>query len=340
MPAGTPKAFPPTSTQTTTSTWTSASRSRSWPTSSCPSTSKTTGECRIITDSDGNTSKVWKDKSGVPLHLSYGLKDAASWQTLKPRLVVNDNRFAFGYYGDYQFEYTSGHVDKVKAAYDAYPHKDTTCVSLSANDPYEFAMWKMGDENILMKMVMEPDLLKDVGEAYVRFLIDCGELLFSKGFKPDFLFLGGDIAYKNGLLFSPEMHREIIFPYLKRIIDYFKGEHGLPIVYHSDGNPTEAIPLLVEAGIDCLQPLEVNAGMDVRTLAKEWGHKLAFMGNISTQTMAGPKDVLIADVKSRIDACRKARVAYIIHSDHSVPPMVSLENMQAVVDTAMTYGKY
>ncbi len=297
-------------------------------------------EFQIIEDSDGNVSKVWKNKTGVPLHLKYGLADAEAWARLKPRLVANDNRFAFGYYGDYQFEYTSGHVDKVKAAYDGYGPKDSTCVSLALNDPYEFAMWKMGDENILVTMAMEPELLKDIFETYVGFVRDCGDLLFSKGFKPDVCFLGGDIAYKNGLLFSPAMYRELVFPYLKRIIDYFKGERGLPIIYHSDGNPTEALPLLVEAGIDCLQPLEVNAGMDVRAIAKEWGDRIAFMGNISTQTMAGAKDALVADVRSRIDACRRAGARYIVHSDHSVPPMVPLENMRAVVEVVNEYGDY
>ena len=108
-------------------------------------------------------------------------------------------------------------------------------------------------------------------------------------FKPDGVFLGGDIAYKNGMLFSPDMHRELVFPYLKRIIDYFKREHGLSSSITATATPPQAIPLLLEAGIDCLEPLEVNAGMDVRKLAKEWGSKLAFMGNISVADHVRPR---------------------------------------------------
>jgi len=299
-----------------------------------------TGDFQVISDADGNVSKYWKNKSGVPMHLKYAIQTRADWERLKDRLVADDRRFAVGYYGNYFFEYTAGPLEKVKAAYDALKVKDDTFVSVEIPDPYEYAMAKMGDENILMAMAMEPDLLKDMFEALVRYSIDQGEILFSRGFRPDGVFVGGDIAYKNGLLMSPKMYRELIFPYLKRMIDYFKGERGLRIIYHSDGNPTEALPMLYEAGIDCIQPLEVNAGMDVRKLAGEWGGRLCFMGNISTQVMAGPRDKLRDEVMSRIDLCTKNRVRYIVHSDHSVPDTVPFENMRLVVELVDKYGKY
>jgi len=299
-----------------------------------------TSDFQTVSDSDGNVSKYWKNKSGVPMHIRYAVETRADWERLKERLAANDRRFAVGYYGNYWHEYTSGDFARVKAAYDAFKVKEHTFVSVEMPDPYEYAMAKMGDENILMKMAMEPDLLMDMFEALVRYVIAQGEMLFSRGFKPDGVFIGGDIAYKNGLLMSPKMYRELIFPYLKRMIDHFKGERGLRIVYHSDGNPTEALPMLYEAGIDCIQPLEVNAGMDVRRLLKQWGRKLAFMGNISTQVMAGPKDKLREEVMSRIDTCRKARARYIVHSDHSVPDTVPFENYRLMMELVDKYGNY
>jgi uroporphyrinogen decarboxylase len=295
---------------------------------------------QVISDADGNVTKYWKDKSGVPLPLKNAITSREDWDRLKDRLVPNEKRFAFGYYGNYMHEYAHGDISEVKAAYDAYPHLADTFVIMEVADPYEFAMAKMGDERILMKMAMEPDLLTDMWEAYVNLVIGNCEILFGAGFKPDGCFLGGDIAYKNGLLFSPKMYRELVFPYLKRIIDHLKHERGLKIIYHTDGNPTEAIPILVEAGIDCLQPLEVNAGMDVRKLVGEWGDRIAFMGNISTQTMAGPTDKLEDAVRSRIEACTKTRVRYMIHSDHSIPDTVSFANFRFMMDLVDKYGGY
>lgn len=299
-----------------------------------------TDQFQVISDADGNVNRYWKGKSGVPLPLKNAIETREDWERLKERLVPNKDRFAFGYYGNYMHEYTQGPIEKVRAAYDACPTLDETFVIMEVADPYEFAMAKMGDENILMTMAMEPKLLTDMWEAYVDLVIGNCDILFGAGIKPDGCFVGGDIAYKNGLLFSPEMYRQLVFPYLKRIIDHLKHERGLKIVYHSDGNPTEALPILLEAGIDCLEPLEVNAGMDVRTLAPEWGDRLAFMGNISTQTMAGPKDKLEEEVRSKIEACKAAGARYIIHSDHSVPNTVPLENFELMMELVERHGSY
>jgi len=299
-----------------------------------------TDEYVVSRDGDGNLVKGWKGRSGAPLVIEPAVNSRDDWERVKERLVANDRRFAFGYYGNYYFEYAHGEFSGVKAAYDACTNCADTFVVASVADPYEFALSKMGDENLLTAMALDPGLLHDMFKVYVKMAVESCDIIFRSGMKPDGFFIGGDIAYKNGLLFSPKLHREIIFPYLKEIIDYLKRERGQQVIYHSDGKVTEAIPLLVEAGIDCLQPLEVNAGMDVRTLAREWGKKLAFMGNISNETMSGPKDDLEEEVRSKIDACRRARARYIIHSDHSVPPTVPYENFRFMMELVDRYGKY
>ena len=299
-----------------------------------------TDEFQVVSDADGGVTKFWKNKSGVPLPLKNAVESRQDWEAKKHRLAPSEDRFAFGYYGNYMDEYVTGTLGDVKAAYDACETIDETFVTVEVADPYEFAMAKMGDERLLMKMIMEPDLITDMLTAYADFTVANCELFFDSGIKVDGVFLGGDIAYKNGLLFSPEMHRELIFPHLVKIIDYLKRDRGLRIVYHTDGNPTQAIPLLVEAGIDCLEPMEVNAGMDVRALAGQWGERIAFMGNISAAGLSGPKDKLAEEVRSKIEACKAAGARYIIHSDHSVPDTVSFENFSFYMDLVEKYGAY
>ncbi len=299
-----------------------------------------TDDYQIVSDADGAHIKYWKGKSGVPMPLKHAISGREDWERLKERLVPDEHRFAFGYYGNYMFEYNQGTLAQVKAVREKCTTLDEIFEIMEVPDPYEFTMAKMGDENVLMKMAMEPELLKEIFEAYEKLVLGSVEMLFSKGYKPDGVFIGGDIAYKNGLLFSPQMYREMILPHLKNVVGYLKNDNGLRVVYHSDGNPTEAIPMLLEAGVDCLEPLEVNAGMDVRKLAGEWGDKVAFMGNISVQAMSGPKDKLKEEVVSKIEACKKARARFIIHSDHSVPDTVPLENFQYMMELVDKYGKY
>ena len=51
------------------------------------------------------------------------------------------------------------------------------------------------------------------------------------------------------------------------------------VIMHCDGDVHEFIPLLIEAGFDCIQPLEARAGNDVRKLKGQYGKDIAFFGN-------------------------------------------------------------
>jgi len=68
----------------------------------------------------------------------------------------------------------------------------------------------------------------------------------------------------------------------------FFHQHQMPVLLHSCGNVKEIIPELISVGLDCLQPLEVKAGMDLIELKKQYGDKLSFMGGIDVRPMADP----------------------------------------------------
>jgi uroporphyrinogen-III decarboxylase len=46
------------------------------------------------------------------------------------------------------------------------------------------------------------------------------------------------------------------------------------------------------------------------------------------------------EIRSKIEAFREDGGGYIYHSDHSVPPEVSLERFQLVLDMVHRYGTY
>ena len=82
---------------------------------------------------------------------------------------------------------------------------------------------------------------------------------------PDGLWVWDDLGFKDRPFMSPGMYREIIFPAHKRLFD-FAHARKLPVILHCDGFIEALLPHLVEAGIDCLQPIEIKAGMDLLRL--------------------------------------------------------------------------
>jgi uroporphyrinogen decarboxylase len=121
------------------------------------------------------------------------------------------------------------------------------------------------------------------------------------------------------------------------LCDYFHNK-GMKVLLHSDGNIKNLLPLIIEAGYDCLQPIEAKAGMDLRELKPIYGDKLSFMGGINVELMS-EDDKIEEEIKSKITVAKKGG-GYIYHSDHSVPNSVSLSQYKNVINLVNKYGRY
>jgi uroporphyrinogen decarboxylase len=112
------------------------------------------------------------------------------------------------------------------------------------------------------------------------------------------------------------------------------------MILHSCGYVTEFMPLFIEAGFDCIQPLEVKAGNDLVALKQQYGDRLAFMGGIDVRAMADPDPAAIErEISSKIPLAKQGG-GYIYHSDHSVPDNVSFEQYTRVMELVAEHGEY
>jgi uroporphyrinogen-III decarboxylase len=112
------------------------------------------------------------------------------------------------------------------------------------------------------------------------------------------------------------------------------------LILHCDGYVGEFIPLLIEAGFDCIQPLEARAGNDVRDFKSAFDSNIVFFGNINADVLAnGTKDDIEEEVVTKVETA-KAGGGYIYHIDHSVPPTVSFENYCFARKLVKEHGTY
>lgn len=103
---------------------------------------------------------------------------------------------------------------------------------------------------------------------------------------------------------------------------------------HSCGYVAPLVPGLIEAGMDCLQAMEVKAGMDLAVLAKEFGDRIAFCGGLDVRLLvANDRKGMQAEIERKLAAVREAGSSYIVHSDHSIPPEVSHDTLQWFFET-------
>ncbi len=154
----------------------------------------------------------------------------------------------------------------------------------------------------------------------------------------DGMVIWGDIAYRKALFFSPDYWRTYFKPGLREMVRICH-EHDLPVIYHGCGNVAPIFEDFIEIGFDAYNPLEVKAGLDVVELRREYGHRIAFCGNMDVMEWAQKDErELEAIVLRKLNAAKGGGL--IFQSDHSVSGDISGRKYEFVVKLVRERGRY
>lgn len=155
----------------------------------------------------------------------------------------------------------------------------------------------------------------------------------------DIVQFGDDIGSQRGLLMSLPMWRRWLKPRLARVIAEARAARpDVLIFYHSDGDVRDAIPDLIEIGVEILNPVQPEC-MNPAELKRHYGGHLAFWGTIGTQTtmpFGTPADVR-REVRARIESVGRGG-GLLLAPTHMVEPDVPFGNIVALVEAAKEYG--
>ena len=212
------------------------------------------------------------------------------------------------------------------------------CVFGSVCEAHE-VLWRIiGPENALVKMAETPDAIARFVERIGDFMVGIArEQILQADGKLAGLYVWGDVAYRNGMLFSPSYWREVFKPQLKKICDEIH-RHGLKVIYHGCGNASVLYEDMIEAGIDGYNPLEAKAGLDVVELKRKYAGRLALNGNIDVTVLAsGNREAIRREVLYKLNAAKGG--GFIFQSDHSVPDNVAPKDYAYAIDLLREYGR-
>ena len=289
--------------------------------------SNETDEWRVTRDGRGATLKYWKNKSGTPEHIGFDCVTPEKWyqKYREPLTVVDKSRL--------------GDMEALKKGVEA-THAAGRFACYGNLFVFELMRATIGDEQFLPALLLEPEWIKDFCQVHLDMFRNYYEVLFREAGLPDGMFIYEDWGYTNGLFCSPKTMKELVMPYEKALVDFFH-DYKLPVILHSCGDIRRAVPLIIEAGFDCLQPMEAKAGCDVVEFAKTYGNKLAYMGNIDVvDLVTNDKDRIRDMIVPKLKALKELRAPYFFHSDHSIPPTVTLETYQYALELFRENSKY
>ncbi len=152
--------------------------------------------------------------------------------------------------------------------------------------------------------------------------------------------VGDDVGTQHGLMMSEAMYREWLKPRLAKVIATAKAVNPEILVsYHSCGFVTPLIPDFIEAGVDVLNPVQPECGMDFAAIHAEFGDRLSFWGTIGTQSTLpfGTPDEVKRAVWRNLDIAGKKGGLWCTPT-HILEPEVPWENILAYVDACREYG--
>lgn len=280
-----------------------------------------------ILQKDGNGAMLRRHKlhDSTPEHVDFTVKDRRGWEEhIKPRLMdVDRRRIGFEGYRD--------------AKRFAAEKERFFCWAGVA--PFEQMHPVCGHEYMLMGMAMDPDWVKDMVQTFASMTINHLEVLFAEEGKPDGFFYYEDMGFKHKPFMSPAMYGEIVQPGHARLFDYAHSL-GCKVIVHSCGYVEPLVPGMIEAGLDCLQAMEVKAGMDLPTLFRRFGDKISFFGGVDVRCLISNDRALIdEEMDKKILPVVQGGGGYILHSDHSEPPEINYETMKYFVERGRTLGR-
>ncbi|MBE3123539.1 MAG: hypothetical protein IMZ65_01915 [Planctomycetes bacterium] len=286
-----------------------------------------TEESRLVRSGNGALLRWWKARAGTPEHVDFLVKDRRGWEEhTRPHLLNTANyrrRINFEAYRELK----------------AKSRRMDLFFCWGGVNVFELMHPVCGHEYMLMGMGLDPDWVRDMCRVYADLVINLMEILFAEEGPPDGIYFFEDMGFKEKPFMSPRMYQEIIWPSHKRTFDFCHAR-GLPIVLHSCGFVEPLVPGLIEAGMDCLQAMEVKAGMDLVHLKRTFGDRIAFCGGLDIRALeTNNRAAVDAELAKKLPVAMEGS-GYILHTDHSVSSHVQYDTYKYFLERGREMGTY
>jgi len=211
-------------------------------------------------------------------------------------------------------------------------------VVVNLHDVFSFPRDMMGLDRFLMAFIVEPELVRAIVGWSVDYNLELAKLVKKRGV--EIIGIGDDFADNRGPFVSPAMFREFLYPELKRVVQGYKSL-GFYVIKHSDGNLNPVLDMLVDTGIDCIDPIDPLGGMDIGEVREKYGRRVARKGNVDCVKVLTSGTPL--EVEEAVKTCiRKGSPGggHIISTSNSLHAGIKPELYRVMLETARGFGRY
>lgn len=217
-------------------------------------------------------------------HFAGGAVDTdADLERYSPPLSLADRRF-----------------DPARAAAARATYPDHALIFGTHIGPFTAGYMAMGFERFFLRLHDDRAFLHRLFDARTDWAIAVFQRAVALG--AEIIILGDDAGSTHGPLIPPDLWRELVLPYHRRIVAAL----DVSVIWHSDGDIAALLPMAIEAGFAGVHGLDPIAGTDLAAISAAFGTDLALIGNVDVRVLcpsarAGPCD--LAAVRAEVDRC-------------------------------------
>lgn len=211
---------------------------------------------------------------------------------------------------------------------------DRAIIGLFGGNMFEIPQMLFRMDNYLMSLALYPDRARRFSEKLCALHMQSLEKwLGAVGPYIDIILFGDDLGGQTGPLVSPEMYRQGIKPYHRELWKRAKELTGVKVMLHCCGGVRELLDDLIDAGLDAINPVQINArGMDPARLKARFGSRITLWGGgCDTRDVlphASPGQVA-AHVKELVRTLRPGG-GFVFQQVHNILADVPAENIAAM----------
>jgi len=262
----------------------------------------------IVRESNGVVLKRWKSgvSTSIPSYIDFPVKDRDTWEEYRDRFDLDSIRCPDNW-------------DQLKERWEKrdYP------LGVNGGGFFGWARDMMGLKTLVRTFYSDPDLIKEMFDFRADMMIRSLRRPLRE-LDLDFSTWWEDMCYNSGPLISPNLFEEFMVPQYKKITSLLS-ERGIDInIVDCDGNITDLVGLWLEAGINCMFPLEIRAGTDPVYLREKFGRKVLLLGGVDKVALIQGADAIDREIERVSELLPSG--AYVPHVDHRVPSDVSYTN--------------
>jgi hypothetical protein len=272
-----------------------------------------TDDYLLSRDELGRTLKLSKLAATLPLPQTWPVRTMDDWLQIKHMYAFSEARLS--------------------GTWEAAAHRyleQGIAIGVSIPGGYDEPRQLMGEEALSMAYYDQPELVHDILDTIGQTAVQVLDRV-SATVPVDQLFVHEDMAGRSGPLVGPRQVKEFIAPYYRRVWDVLAERGARLFDQDSDGNMEAVIPAFLEAGVNCMHPIEPAAGMDLVRLREQYGTRLAMYGGIDKHVIRRSQAEIVAELEYKLPPMI-ASGGCVLALDHRIPNGTPLENYRFYVD--------